>query len=124
MADAAVDHPPLHRRAAGLRRVLVQSAGLAGGVIVLVWWLIALAIGPEYFAYTQALLGSWVGRLLLLGWTWATFYHLCNGIRHLCWDGGWGFELSTARNSGIVVVILSVLLTLAAWIIAYAARGG
>jgi len=100
------------------------GVGLAGGVIVLVWWLIALAVGPEYFAYTQDLLGSWVGRLLLLGWTWAVFYHLCNGIRHLCWDGGWGFEIRTAWTTGIIVVIISVLLTLAAWLIAYAARGG
>jgi len=100
------------------------GVGLAGGVIVLVWWLIALAVGPEYFAYTQDLLGSWVGRLLLLGWTWAAFYHLCNGVRHLCWDGGWGFEIRTAWITGIIVVIISVLLTLAAWLIAYAARGG
>lgn len=101
----------------------MTGVGLAGGAVVLVWWLIALAVGPEYFAYTQTLLGSWVGRLLLLGWTWATFYHLCNGIRHLCWDGGWGFEIRTAWTTGVIVVVASLVLTLSTWLIAYAARG-
>lgn len=102
----------------------ITGVALAGGAVVLVWWLIALAIGPDYFALAQGLLGSWLGRLLLLGWTWAAFYHLCNGIRHLCWDVGWGFDLRTARATGILVLVLSVVLTLASWLIAYAERGG
>lgn len=102
----------------------ITGVGLAFGAILLVWWLIALASGPEYFALVQQYLGSWVGRLLLLGCTWAAFYHLCNGIRHLCWDAGWGLELPAARNSGAIAVVFSVLLTLVAWAIAYGARAG
>ncbi len=102
----------------------ITGVGLAFGTVLLVWWLVALAAGPEYFALVQRYLGSWIGRLLLFGCTWATFYHLCNGIRHLCWDAGWGLELDAARNSGAVAVVFSVLLTLVAWAIAYGARGG
>ena len=102
----------------------ITGVGLSAGAVVFVWWLTALAIGPAYFEMTQALLGSWFGRLLLLGWSWAAFYHLCNGVRHLCWDAGWGLELNTARASGMVVAVSAVLLTLLAWILAYALRGG
>lgn len=102
----------------------ITGVGLAVGALALVWWLVALAAGPEYFAYTQAIMGHWVGRLLLLGWTWAAFYHMCNGVRHLFWDGGWGLDLGVARASGALVFIMSVVLTLAAWMVAYATRGG
>ena len=60
---------------------------------------------------------------MLLGWTWAMFYHLCNGIRHLCWDAGWGFEINTARNTGLLVLVSSILLTLISWMAVYAMRG-
>ena len=102
----------------------ITGVGLAFGAVPLVWWLIALAVGPDYFTLVQEYYGSWLGRLFLFGWTWAAFYHLCNGIRHLCWDADWGLELGPARNSGIVVVVFSVLLTLAVWALAYGARGG
>ncbi len=101
----------------------ITGVGLAAGSILLVWWLIALAIGPGYFAMAQGMLSSWLGRLLLLGWTWAMFYHLCNGIRHLCWDAGWGLDIRTARNSGLAVVAGSVLLTLIFWGAIYMLRG-
>lgn len=101
----------------------ITGVGLALGGVLLVWWLMALASGPEYFAIVQAILAHWIGRLLLLGWTWAMFYHLCNGIRHLCWDAGWGYEINTARNTGLLVLAASILLTLASWMAIYAARG-
>lgn len=101
----------------------ITGVGLAAGSLLLVWWLLALAVGPEYFALAQSILGSWIGRLLLLGWTWALFYHFCNGIRHLCWDAGWGYEIDTARNSGLAVVAGSILLTLIFWVAAYMLRG-
>lgn len=101
----------------------ITGVGLAVGSLLLVWWLLALAVGPEYFALAQSILGSWIGRLLLLGWTWALFYHFCNGIRHLCWDAGWGYEIDTARNSGLAVVAGSILLTLIFWVAAYMLRG-
>lgn len=105
--------------------ILHRLTGLALGVgtLLLVWWLAAAAAGPEAFDAVQAFNGSWLGRILLLGWTFALFYHLCNGLRHLAWDMGWGFELSSAYRSGWAVVVGAGVLTLIAWIAGYAARG-
>jgi succinate dehydrogenase / fumarate reductase cytochrome b subunit len=97
---------------------------LAFGTLALVYWLLAAASGPEAYASAQHLLGSIIGRLVLLGFTFALFFHLCNGIRHLFWDAGLGFELKTAYVSGTAVVIVSIALTLIAWALAYAMRGG
>jgi succinate dehydrogenase / fumarate reductase cytochrome b subunit len=97
---------------------------LAFGTLLLVWWLIAAATGPEVYDTVQGFIGSVIGRLLLLGWTFALFYHLANGIRHLAWDTGRGFELATAYSSGWLVVIASVVLTIASWVGGYAALGG
>jgi succinate dehydrogenase / fumarate reductase cytochrome b subunit len=101
----------------------ITGVGLVIGSILLVWWLIALAIGPGYFAFVQGLLASSIGRLMLLGWTWALFYHFCNGIRHLVWDAGWGYDLTVARNSGYAVAVGSVLMTLIFWGAIYMLRG-
>ncbi|HVI88252.1 MAG TPA: succinate dehydrogenase, cytochrome b556 subunit [Dongiaceae bacterium] len=97
---------------------------LAIGTLALVYWLVAAAMGEESFNTAQAIAGSWIGRLALFGWTLAFFYHLCNGIRHLAWDAGWGFELPAAYRSGWAAIVGTVVLTLLAWIIGYAARGG
>ena len=101
----------------------LTGAALGIGSLLLAWWLLALATGPEAFASVQYFLGSIVGRLLLLGFTWALFYHLCNGIRHLAWDTGWGFDLPTMEKTGWAVVVASFALTLVAWIIGYSVRG-
>jgi len=61
--------------------------------------------------------------LLLLGWSFSLFYHLCNGIRHLVWDAGWGLDLKSASASAAAVVVASVGLTVIAWIAAYLVRG-
>ena len=97
---------------------------LAVGTLLLVWWLVALASGPQAFATAQGFVGSWLGRLLLLGWTFSLFFHLANGIRHLFWDGGYGYELKTTYASGWTVVIASVVLTLLAWGVGLSAMGG
>lgn len=97
---------------------------LALGTLVLVYWLLAAASGAEAYASAQQLLGSWVGRVVLLGFSFALFFHLCNGIRHLFWDAGLGFELKTAYASGTAVVVVSIALTFIAWALAYAMRGG
>ena len=87
------------------------------------WWLIAAATGESAFNDAQAFLGSIVGRLLLLGWTYALFYHMCNGLRHLFWDAGKGFEIETAYMTGRIVIGVSILLTIGAWLWGYAAMG-
>ena len=96
---------------------------LAAGTLLLVYWLLAAASGADAYATAQTYVASWLGRLVLLGMTFALFYHLCNGIRHLFWDAGMGFELKTAYASGIAVIVVSVALTLLAWALAYAMRG-
>jgi succinate dehydrogenase / fumarate reductase cytochrome b subunit len=106
--------------------ILHRFTGLALGVgtLLLTWWLVAAAAGPEAFGSVQSFLASWFGRLVLLGFSFSLFYHLLNGIRHLVWDMGRGFELKTVHASGWVVVALSLVLTVLAWILAYAVRGG
>lgn len=102
----------------------MTGVALAVGTLLLVYWLVAAAAGPQAFAAAQGLVGSILGRLLLFGWTLALFYHLCNGIRHLFWDAGRGFELKTAYASGWAVVVASALLSVLAWIAGYAAMAG
>ena len=96
---------------------------LAVGTLLLVSWIVAAATGESAFANVQAFIGSWIGRILLFGWSFAVFYHLCNGIRHLFWDAGKGFELETAYMSGRLVVAAAIVLTIVAWVWGYAAMG-
>ncbi len=100
-----------------LHRLTGIALGL--GTLLLTWWLLALLGGPADFAAVQNFLGSIVGRLLLLGWTWAVFYHLLNGIRHLVWDTGHNLTLPGVYRGGWSVIILSVVLTVAAWVAGY-----
>ena len=97
----------------------LTGVALAVGTLLLIYWLAAAASGAEAFAGAQALIGSFFGRLLLFGWTFALFYHLCNGIRHLFWDAGKGLEIETAERSGWAVLIATGVLTLASWIFGY-----
>ena len=99
------------------------GCGLAAGTLLLAWWLAAAAAGPEYYAMVQAVLGSILGRLVLLGFSWALFYHLLNGIRHLGWDMLWGLDVPTMTKTGWAVVAGSAVLTIVTWIAAYATRG-
>lgn len=89
---------------------------LSIGTLLLVYWLIALAGGPESYATAQACFGTWFGKVMLFAWSASLFYHLANGIRHLFWDAGYGFELPAAYASGYAVLIATAILTLAAWI--------
>ena len=102
----------------------ITGVALAVGTILLVYWLIAAASGPEAFASAEALIGSWLGRILLFGWTFALYFHLTNGIRHLFWDAGFGFELKTVYASGWTVVALAAVLTLVSFIAGFVLAGG
>lgn len=106
--------------------ILHRGTGIAlsVGTLLLVWWLVAAAAGPEAFASAQGFIGSWLGLLLLFGWTFSLFFHLCNGIRHLFWDAGMGLELKSVYASGWAVVAASGGLTILAWIIGLVSRGG
>lgn len=96
----------LHR----MTGVFLSMAGL-----LLAYWLVSLMRGPEVYADAMSLLGSGFMRLVLAGVSFSFFYHLCNGIRHLFWDAGYGFEIEQTYASGWTVVIASILLTVALW---------
>ncbi|MBV8806552.1 MAG: succinate dehydrogenase, cytochrome b556 subunit [Sinobacteraceae bacterium] len=90
--------------------------GLSVGSILLTWWLISIAMGGEAFSSTRVVLSSPAGRALLFLWSAAFFYHLCNGVRHLAWDAGHGFDLRSAYRGGYIVVCTATLLTVLSWI--------
>ncbi len=97
--------------------ILHRASGVAlsVGAAILVWWLVAAASGPEAYDTAANFLGSWLGIVLLLGWSAALFYHLCNGIRHLVWDTGHALDLKSVYTGGWIVVAAAAVLTLIAW---------
>ena len=100
------------------------GVALAVGTLLLVWWLAAAALGEAAYARVGAFMDSPLGLLVLFGWSLALFYHLGNGIRHLFWDAGYGFDLKTAEKSGYAVLAFTLAATLAAWVIGLAVLGG
>jgi succinate dehydrogenase / fumarate reductase cytochrome b subunit len=106
--------------------ILHRATGVAlgAGALWLAWWLIAAATSYEAFACVQAFSSSIVGMILLFGVTLALMFHLLNGIRHLVWDLGYGFEVATATRTGWAVTIGSVVLAVLAWVIGFAMMGG
>lgn len=97
--------------------ILHRATGvaLAAGTILLISLLLALAAGPGPYASVRGFCASPFGMFLLLGWTWSLCFHLCNGIRHLAWDAGWGFEIPRAYLTGWTVVVVSAILTALIW---------
>lgn len=79
----------------------------------LCYWLLALAAGPDVYARLVIHLDAWYGRLLLAAILFSLYFHLCNGVRHLFWDAGLGFDIGTAYASGYAVIAVSVLLSVA-----------
>jgi succinate dehydrogenase / fumarate reductase cytochrome b subunit len=94
----------------------VSGLMLAAGLLLLVWWLVALAGGPSSFAAFQAVTDNVLGGVVLFGLTFVLFFHLLNGIRHLAWDVGYGFELETAKLTGGLVIAVAAALTIVTWI--------
>ena len=94
------------------------GAALYVGALILAAWAVTLAAGPEAYGTFKALLGSPLGKLVMFGLTVSAFYHLSNGVRHLFWDAGAGFDLKTANASGVVVFAFTAVATVAVWIIA------
>lgn len=94
----------------------ISGLSLSIGLLVFAWWLLAASSGSVAYEHFAAFSSSFIGRLMFIGWTAAFFYHLANGIRHLVWDLGYGFELPTANASAWFVLVLTVLLTAGYWI--------
>jgi len=101
----------------------ITGVGLYFGIILLIWWLTAAAISADYFALTQTIFGHWLSKLVLFGFTWALLHHMLGGLRHLLWDTGHGFKLTTVEWLARLNIALSILLTLALWIGVYLVRG-
>lgn len=93
----------------------ITGIALSVGFVVLVAWLFDAASGPEAYGVFESVMGSLVGRLLLIGWSFAFFYHLANGARHLLWDAGRGMEIEEANRSSWLVLITAVALTAVFW---------
>jgi succinate dehydrogenase / fumarate reductase cytochrome b subunit len=96
----------------------MTGIALSLGFIVLVAWLFDAASGPEAYSVFESVMGSLVGKLLLIGWSFAFFFHLANGARHLLWDTGRGMEIEEANRSSWVVLIGAIVLTAAFWWVA------
>jgi succinate dehydrogenase / fumarate reductase cytochrome b subunit len=99
----------------------ITGAGLYFAVVLLAWWLLAAASGPNAYAVFQAAAGSWIGKLVLLLTTWALLHHALGGIRHLIWDLGYGFgpaerewlaRATLIGSIGLTIILLVVYLTL------------
>jgi succinate dehydrogenase / fumarate reductase cytochrome b subunit len=97
--------------------ILHRATGvaLAVGTLLVLWGLLALAGGESSFDQFKTCIGSPIGLVLLFGWSWALFYHLCNGIRHLVQDTGAGYEIGQFVRSSWLSVIASIVLTVLVW---------
>jgi succinate dehydrogenase / fumarate reductase, cytochrome b subunit len=93
----------------------LTGVALALGLIALCYWFVALASGPEVYAAAMRIFASPLGIVLMVGWTFAFLYHLLNGVRHLSWDIGMGFERTQRHASGWLAVLGAIGLTVAVW---------
>lgn len=94
------------------------------GTVILLYWLVAAALGPIAYTAMQACLASLPAQLVLAGAMFSFYFHLLNGVRHLFWDIGWGFELSTAYKSGYAVIIGALAMSGLTWACVVAQGGG
>ncbi len=101
----------------------ITGVGLAGGTLLLAWWLHAVSEGPEAYAFFLSIAGHVLGQFVLFGFTLALVYHAFNGMRHLFWDAGVGFDLKTANRSGLFVYAATLLTTLGIWVLAHQSMG-
>jgi succinate dehydrogenase / fumarate reductase, cytochrome b subunit len=99
----------------------ITGAAWGCGLVLLVWWLVAAAAGPSAFASVQWFLSSWLGLLVLFGMTGAAWYHTLNGVRHLAWDAGYGYDIPTTYRSGRAVLIGTAVMTVLTWVVAIVA---
>ncbi|PSM19149.1 MULTISPECIES: succinate dehydrogenase, cytochrome b556 subunit [Nitratireductor] len=102
----------------------ITGAALYVGTLLVAWWLIAAATSESYFEFVNGLYGSWFGRLVLFGYTWALLHHMLGGLRHLVWDTGAAMDKHTATKLAWATIAGSITLTVLVWIAGYMARGG
>jgi succinate dehydrogenase / fumarate reductase, cytochrome b subunit len=102
----------------------ITGGGLYVGTLLMAWWLIATASGPNAYASFGNFINSWFGRLILFGYTWALLHHMLGGIRHLIWDTGRGFSQSEREWLSLATAVGSIGLTILLWVVAYLSIGG
>jgi len=100
------------------------GVALAAGTLMLSWWLIAAATGPEAYGVFARVAANPVGEIILFGFLWSLAFHLLNGIRHLAWDIGYGFRVPTAKLTAALVFAGSLLLAVGAFIVGFMVKRG
>ena len=101
----------------------ITGAALYVGTILLAWWLLAAASGPVYFDYVNGLWSSFLGRAVLLGYTWALIHHALGGIRHLIWDSGRALDIESVNRLCWMTILGSTTLTMVVWVVGYWMKG-
>jgi len=102
----------------------ITGVGLYYGTVLLVWWFLAAAAGPNAYAKFEWFTGSWIGRLILFGYTWALIHHMLGGIRHLIWDTGRGLGPGEREWLAAANLIGSIAITVVLWLFGLLAMGG
>lgn len=102
----------------------ITGGALYFGMLLLAWWVISAASGPNAYATFEAFIGSFIGRVVLFGYTWALLHHMLGGIRHLIWDTLHGFQPAEREWLTLATLVGSIVLTLVVWVIGYLAVGG
>ena len=93
---------------------------LSLGAVLMCFWVVGIAAGPQLYAQLMAHAAAWYGQALLFAVVFSLYFHLCNGIRHLFWDAGLGLDIGTTYRSGYAVIIVTLLLTAATFVAGYA----
>jgi len=101
----------------------ITGFGNAVGFLLLAWWLVAIAAGPEKYAVVSSFFGSIVGRTVLFLFSWGLIHHMLGGIRHLIWDTGHGLDKTSIEIFALATIIGSTALTILVWLVGYWLKG-
>jgi succinate dehydrogenase / fumarate reductase cytochrome b subunit len=115
-------HLQIYKRTLTMMMSIIHRATgivLYAGTLLLVWWLLAAATSDSYFSLVQSVFGSWLGQVVMAGFTWALVHHALGGIRHLIWDTGRGFDLPVVEMGARLTLGSSIIITIVLWVIAY-----
>ena len=102
----------------------ITGSALYVGSLLLAWWLVAAATGPDYFAFVNGLFATWPGMIVLVGFSWALIHHMLGGIRHLIWDTGYGMGPAEREWLTVATLVGSIGLTIILWLVGYLMMGG
>ena len=100
----------------------ITGCALYFGTVLVAWWLVAAAAGPDHFETANWVLASWIGRIVLFGFTWALVQHMMGGLRHLVWDLGYGFDKHLTTRVAKITFAAAPVITILLWIAGYMAR--